>query len=90
MSELNGFDPLEAARFVIAVGAFRQLHGYGPTWRQARDAAAWPWRGMKDCQDRMFALKHAGLITFEPTPRSLDLTPAGRRWALSAIARRDG
>ncbi|HZQ03699.1 MAG TPA: hypothetical protein VFA88_06750 [Gaiellaceae bacterium] len=95
-AELRGLDPAAAARLVVAVGAYRALHGSGPSWRQAARAAGWRWRETRDhpggplrsdeLADRMHALRRAGLITFTREPRSLAVTPAGRRWALATLA----
>jgi hypothetical protein len=86
MPELRDLDPIAVARLVVAVGAYRTTHDTGPTWRQAREAAGWPWHGNKHFLDRMHALRRAGLIVFSRDTRSLDVTPAGRRWALAVLA----
>jgi hypothetical protein len=96
MTDLRGLDPIAVARLVVAVGAFRALHGFGPSWRQAARAAGWTWAETRpqpqaslrsdDLADRMHSLKRAGLITFTRTSHSLDVTPAGRRWALATFA----
>jgi hypothetical protein len=81
-----GLDPRSAARLVIAVAAYRALHGVGPTWREARVAAGWPWDGVPRFRARMLTLKRAGLLTFTRAHRSLDATAAGKRWALAVLA----
>jgi hypothetical protein len=87
MSELKGMDPMAAARLVVAIGAHRALRGSGPSWIYAARAAGWRWHGPRELGDRMYLLKRAGLITFSREPHSLDLTPAGRRWALETLRR---
>jgi hypothetical protein len=34
----------------------------------------------------MHTLRRAGLLVFSSSPRSLDVTPAGRRWALRVLS----
>jgi hypothetical protein len=95
MPELRGLNPGAAAKFVLAVGAFRAMHGTGPSWRQAARAAGWTWREQRnrpdgpsysdDLAELMHTLRGAGLITFTREPRSLDVTPAGRKWALRTL-----
>lgn len=97
MGELRGISPIDAARFVIAVGAYRALHDVGPSWRQAARAAGWTWaeqRGRRgapnhstDLADRIYTLRRAGLVTFTRDSRSLDITAAGCRWALATLDR---
>ena len=94
---LHGLNPRAAARLVVAVGAFRALHGYGPSWRQAARAAGWRWTETRthpgaptrsdDLAERMHLLRRAGLVIFTQEPLSLDTTPAGRRWALATLNR---
>jgi hypothetical protein len=79
-------EPIGAARFVVAVGAFRAIHDAGPSWRQAARAAGWRWGGNAELEGRMFTLRSAGLIAFSPEPRSLDVTLAGRGWALATLS----
>jgi hypothetical protein len=88
-------DPIAAARLVVAIGAFHQLHGHGPSWRQAARAAGWRWRDnagrdstgyvSDELADRMHMLRRAGLIVFTRDPRSLDVTVSGRKWALATL-----
>ena len=94
MPDLNGISPTAAARFVVGVGAYRALHNAGPSWRHAARAAGWTWaetRGRDgrlrsdELADRMHTLRRAGLIVFTREPRSLDVTPGGRRWALEVL-----
>jgi hypothetical protein len=90
-------DPIAAGRLIVGIGAFRQLHGHGPSWRQAARAAGWRWRDnagrdstgyvSDELADRMHMLRRAGLVTFTRQPRSLDVTSAGRRWALETLRR---
>jgi len=94
--ELRGLDPVAAGRLVVAVGAYRALHGCGPSWRQAARAAGWTWRETRDhprapshsdeLADRMHALRRAGLIVFTCEQHSLDVTRAGRRFALATLS----
>jgi hypothetical protein len=83
----GGVDPIAAARLVVAVGAHRALRGFGPSWIYAARAAGWRWQGPRELGDRMYVLKCAGLVTFTREPHSLDVTPAGRRWALKTLRR---
>lgn len=87
MPELRGLDPGAAARLIVVIGAHRALRGFGPSWIYAARAADWRWNGQRDLGDRMYGLKRAGLITFTREAHSLDVTPAGRRWALAALSR---
>ena len=90
-------DPIAAARHIVAIGAFRQLHGVGSSWRQAARAAGWRWRDnagrdstgyvSDELADRLHTLRRAGLIVFSREPRSLDVTAAGRKWALEVLSR---
>jgi hypothetical protein len=80
---------IAAARLIVAVGAYRTLHGFGPTWAEACRAVGWHDLDYAERGDRLWALRRAGLITFTRKTRSLDVTPAGARWALATI-RRDG
>ena len=92
----HSLEAMAAARLIVAVGAYRALHGAGPSWRQAALAAGWTWREHRDgpgaplrsdeLADRMQALRRAGLLVFSSSPRSLDVTPAGRRWALNVLS----
>jgi hypothetical protein len=84
--ELRGIDPGSAARLIIAIGAHRALRGFGPSWVYAARAAGWRWNGPRDLGDRMYVLKRAGLVTFTRKAHSLDVTPAGRRWALATLS----
>jgi hypothetical protein len=88
-------DPIAAARLLVAIGAYRALHGIGPSWRQVARAAGWTWQETRgrdrrlrsdDLADRMHTLRRAGLLVFSSSPRSLDVTPAGRRWALRVLS----
>jgi hypothetical protein len=79
-------DARAAARLIVAIGAHRSLRGFGPSWVYVARAAGWSWNGRRDLSDRMYALKRAGLITFTREPHSLEVTPAGRRWALATLA----
>lgn len=98
MRDLAGIAPIDAARLVVAVGAYRALHDVGPSWRQAAHAAGWTWleqRGRRgapnhsvDLAERMYLLRRAGLVTFTRDPRSLDITAAGCRWALATLDRK--
>jgi len=96
MPELNGIDPVAAARLIVVIGAYRARHGHSPSWRQAARSAGWRWRdnvgrdstgyNSNELADRMHELRRAGLITFSKKPGSLDVTQAGRRWALSTLS----
>jgi len=96
MPELHDIDSVAAARLIIVVGAYRALHGRGPSWRRAARAAGWSWHEERprpggplrssELEGRMYALRRAGLITFSKEPGSLDVTPAGRRWALATLS----
>jgi hypothetical protein len=87
VTELRGLHPGSAARLIVAIGAHRTLRGFGPSWVCAARAAGWRWSDRRDLGDRMHGLRRAGLITFTREPHSLDVTPAGRRWALSTLSR---
>lgn len=96
MAELRGLDPLAVARLLVAIGAYRAVHGCGPSWRHAGRAAGWTWTETRphpaaslrsdDLADRMHTLRRAGLLVFNRDPNSLDVTPAGRRWALATLS----
>jgi hypothetical protein len=83
--ERRGIDSIAAARLVVAVGAHRALRGFGPSWIFAARAAGWRWGSRQELGDRMYTLKRAGLITFTRKPHSLDVTRAGREWALRTL-----
>jgi hypothetical protein len=82
---------------VLAAAAFRVRNGRGPSWREAGRAAGWTWTETRpypqaslrsdDLADRMHTLRRAGLIVFDRQPHSLDVTRAGRRWALATLSR---
>jgi len=96
MPELNGIDPVAAARLIVVIGGYRVLHGSGPSWRQAARAAGWRWRETRACPDGplrsdeladwLHTLRRAGLIVFSKEARSLDVTSTGRRWALAVLS----
>jgi hypothetical protein len=86
MPELRGADPRSGALLLVAIGAMRSTHQRGAAWREAARLAGWSWQTAEELADRMHALRRAGLLTFTREPRSLDVTPAGRRWALSILA----
>jgi hypothetical protein len=83
----RNLEPTAAARLIAAIGAHHALRGFGPSWIYAARAAGWRWNGRRDLGDGIYALKRAGLITFTREPHSLDVTPAGRRFALATLSR---
>jgi hypothetical protein len=97
VSAPHDLDPLAVARLLVAVGAYRVVHGIGPSWRQAARAAGWTWTETRahpqaplrsdDLAERMHSLRRAGLLVFTREAHSLDVTPAGSRWALATLSR---
>jgi hypothetical protein len=87
MPELRDLDSTVVARLVIAAGAYRALHGEGATWAQACRAAGWAGLSYAERGRRFATIRKAGLIAYSRETRSLDVTPAGRRWALATLTR---
>jgi hypothetical protein len=87
MPDLRGLDPIAVARLVVGAAAYRALNGTGPTWSEACRAAGWTGLGYEARGRRFAAIRRAGLITYSREPRSLEATPAGRRWALATLSR---
>lgn len=95
--ELRDLDPDAVVRVVVVIARYWAEYGYGPSWRIAARAAGWVWRDnagrvnsgyvSDELADRFYVLKRAGLITFSKKARSLDVTRAGARWAITAHRR---
>jgi hypothetical protein len=72
----------EAFRALLFVAAYRARHGYGPTWRELRQAMSW---GYREGNVKIRALREHGLRWRSGVERSLDVEPAARRRLLAAL-----
>ncbi|HZR91339.1 MAG TPA: hypothetical protein VFA44_02905 [Gaiellaceae bacterium] len=70
----------EERLLVLAVAAYRRSHGVGPAWRAVGRVFGWSHR---ELEERLFAARRAGLVTFDRRPGSLDVPAAVLRRALA-------